>query len=361
MTSKPQQKKGIDRLLIKLTQLPAHIHLIGAVCIGAYATFAILLEGSKFLGVTCLFLATIFVVFGFISLTREMNNVKAMEKCKSIADLQTMTRTQFERYLIALYNLQGFQVNTNTLALPRTDDVDFIATKKKEVLFVQYNHWDEDTIEIEHIRSLHKAASLEKATGMVAITLGQYSDEARSLGIRKGVTLLSANDLIRLSNSLVGNNNLSIPTAEASSTDSWDTELPPPVTLFVDFAGLDQGIELLDDILSTYPRTTLVASTLPENTTLDDLKAKLPRHSQRIQDQIDQSEGQRYYAIQKYMNDQHAPWLALDSNPRQFPEGCTDVVIFSGVLGFDVHCAKRLKVAIEHASNPVVLLRLSDN
>ena len=38
----------------------------------------------------------------------------------------------------------------------------------------------------------------------------------------------------------------------------------------------------------------------------------------------------------------HSTWLALDSEPRQFPEGCSELIAVNRAFGFDASAAQRL-------------------
>ena len=156
---------GLDVLIQKLSALPPAFDLMIAAALSAYSLVAIFVDNAKLVGLVCILLALIFAMLGISSITREMKAYKLVESSSTPDILRRMKTTQFEHYLAALFTLDGYRLRSAIDELHRQDDADFIATKKKEVLLIQFNHWDEDIVGIKSIQSLQKAAMVSHATG----------------------------------------------------------------------------------------------------------------------------------------------------------------------------------------------------
>ena len=66
----------------------------------------------------------------------------------------------------------------------------------------------------------------------------------------------------------------------------------------------------------------------------------------RVAGHLEAAQDGRYFAIQKHLQasreGKHAIWLAVDSEPRQFPEGCAELIAVNRAFGFDVSASQRL-------------------
>ena len=349
------KRNGVDVLIKKLSALPPSIDLIVAAVVGGYSFVAIYVVNSKFIGLVCILLALPFALLGIAALGREIKQVESKTSPDALRALKT---PEFEKYLMALFSLDGYEARTAIDDLHRQDDADLIATKKKETILIQFNHWDEDTVGTRPIQSLQKAASALRATRCIAITLGRFSADAVAWASRKGVVLMTGNDLVAMANRLTGKaagttNN----TEPSTQPDPEQTPLVPAADhrrfLVVDFLGIGQGLALLEDLLQENPSYHVLASTLPVGQTIDDVRDGLSRCASQLVGEIASSLEGRYFAIQKYLQTtpegKQAVWLAVDSEPRRFPESCLELVAMNPAFGFDASVAQRLREAMSHA------------
>ena len=136
------KRNGVDVLIKKLSALPPSIDLIVAAVVGGYSFVAIYVDNSKLIGLICILLALTFALLGIAALSREMKAFKQVESKTSPDALRTLKTPEFEKYLMALFSLDGYEARTAIDDLHRQDDADLIATKKKETILIQFNHWD---------------------------------------------------------------------------------------------------------------------------------------------------------------------------------------------------------------------------
>lgn len=350
-TSAPKPN-GVDNLIHKLKALPPAIDLIVAATLGGYSFVAIYVDNAKFVGLACILIALIFAVLGISAVTREMKDFKVVEQNSNPEALRMMKTQQFEKYLVALFSLDGYQVRPSIDELHRQDDADLIAVKKKETILIQYNHWDEDIVGTKPIQSLHKAAAAVRAQGATAISFGRFSAEAVDWARRKGVTLMTMQDVIDMACRLTG---LTPEEATPEPDEEVMVEKAHEVAevvrghhrfLFVDFAGVEHGLARLSELLLQHPAYQVIASTIPPLKNLEDVRLSLGECGDRLAGHLEATQDGRYFAIQKHLQasreGKHATWLAVDSEPRQFPEGCAELIAVNRAFGFDVSASQRL-------------------
>ena len=209
-TAPVKKPSGVDVLIHKLTALPPAMDLMIAAIIGGYSLVAIFIDNSKFIGLACVLMALIFALLGINAVLREMKAVKLLESSSEPELLRAMKRRQVEQYLSALFSLEGYRVRSAIGELDRADDADLIATKKDQSLLIQFNHFDEEVLDIKPIQSLQKAATAYQAAGCIAITFGQFSENAIDWARRKEVNLFDVEDVIRMANKAIGVNSLAV-------------------------------------------------------------------------------------------------------------------------------------------------------
>ncbi len=112
---------------------------------------------------------------------------------------------------------------------------------------------------------------------------------------------------------------------------------------------MGNGLKKLEELLQENADYLLLASTLPVGKTLETLREELSGCADRLIGEISSSLEGRYFAIQKFLQTtpegRQAVWLAVDSEPRRFPESCSELVAMNPAFGFDDAVAQRLRDA----------------
>ena len=199
-----KKPSGVDVLLQKLAALPPAMDLMIAAIVGGYSLVAIFVDNAKFVGLVCILISLIFALLGINAVMREMKAFKQIESNSTPDTLRGMKRKQLEQFLFALFSLDGYRVRSAIGELDRFDDADLIAVKKDQTILIQFNHYDEDLVDIKPIQSLQKAATANQATGCIAITFGKFSANAIDWARRKEVNLLNVEDVIAMACRLTG-------------------------------------------------------------------------------------------------------------------------------------------------------------
>lgn len=343
---KVKKQQAIDVLLSKLNNMPPAVGLVTAVASGGVALYGIYLANQPFVGIIGAIAALCFAFLAINATLREIRWLKYLSANASIESLQQMDKPRFELYLSILFRLSGYNIRSALNELHRQDDADWIVSKKKETILVQFNHFDEEFVGIQQLQSLQKAAMAFQASGAIAITVGDFYPDARQWGSRKGLKLMTAQDLLAMAAGFAG-------AAENTTApeESQDARLEPMVgpssklscLLFVDFAALSSCIEDLANIVAQFPFVHLVATTTPTETSPEIMLMGIGLN---LAGQAEEHASGRYFAIQRYLDKQpdgkQTPWVALDSEPRQFPSGCSELVAINPSFGLNDSAKNRL-------------------
>ena len=345
-----KKQQAIDVLLSKLNYLPPSVDLVIALASGGFAAYGIYVSNQPFIGVIGAIAALCFAFLAINATLREIRWLKYLTANASKEALAQMDRPHFELYLNILFRLSGYNIRSALNELHRQDDADWIVSKKKETILVQFNHYDEEFVGIQQLQSLQKAAMVFEASGAIAITVGEFYPDAKQWGGRKGLKLMTADDLQAMAAECTGE------TAVAERHDTTDTEFREPVfhehrqascLVFVDFAALANCVKDISKVIAQFPYAQLVATTSPEEASPEML---LLESGLSIAGTTEQHPSGRYFSIQRYLDKQpqgkQTPWVALDSEPRQYPSGCSELVAINPSFGFNESAHGRLIEAL---------------
>ena len=344
-----KKKQAIDVLLARLNDLSPNIDMLIAGTSACFAMVSVYVYGMPFVGILGTISAMCFAFLAINATLREMRWLKFLEANASESTLKSMNRQQFEFFLTILFKMSGYQIRSAVNELHRQDDADWIITKKKEVILVQFNHFDEDAVGMQALQSLQKAAMIFQATGAIAITAGTYRSDAKQWGTRKGLQLLTSEDLLGMAAEFTGAPESSDTNAqtEGSAGTASSSINNGACVVFVDFAGIPSCAEGLAEVFAQFPAVSVIASTHPVEIPPEEL---LQDADLVVSGQLDPHPAGRYFAINHFLEQwpsgKQVPWIALDSDPQQFPAGCSELVAINPSFGVNAAAKDRLKEAL---------------
>ena len=344
------KRNAVDVMLSKLNALSPGVDLLVAGAAACFAMFSTYVNHAPFVGLISTIATLCFAFLAVNSVLREMKWLKHLTKYSSADILREMNRREFENYLSILFRLSGYQIRSAVNELHRQDDADWIMTKKKETLLLQFNHYDEDAVGMRHLESLHKAAMIFQASGAIAITTGVFHPDARQWGVRKGLTLMTTDDLLAMAEEHTGATARPAAQSERIEQSTTVETLPvphKPCLVFFDFAGLQCDLSGIFEIMTRFPAARAVATSLPPETAVETLAVT---HGISIQGVVDAHSSGRFFAIQRYLDSQPSgkgtPWVALDTEPRQYPSGCSELVTINPAFGINASAKERFSESI---------------
>lgn len=350
---------AVTAALKKLARVPPPSAFAVATVAAVYAYFAAgAQDATKLFGLASLLVACGFAGLGINAVLRDMRLLRIIEAEANESRLRAMNHAGFERFLRALLQAHGYQVEPVPIDTLRNDDADLIARRKKEVMLVQLRFWDNDRISLRQVQSLYRASTILNGTCCMAVTLGRFDHEAKQWAERRGVQLVDLPGLMQLAatvlevppESLIKNEDETPDVAEEVRHERVEVARGLHRYLFIDFDAIKSGYPLLCDLIEAHPAFLVVASTVPHEETVDDIRDRLGECGGRLVGVLPPSPLGRYFAVMNYLDSlpegKHTPWLAVDADPRGFPEGSIELVAVNLAFGFDDSAGHRLREAM---------------
>ena len=260
------RKNPVDDLLARIINLPAGLDVLVAVAAAGFSFVSAYVSNAPFVSLISAMVALSFAFLAVNAILREVRWINYLAAKASPEILSAMNRKEFEVFLTILFRLNGYKIRSAVNELHRQDDADWILNRKKENLLLQFNHFDEDSIGMQALQSLQKAALIFQASGAIAITTGHFLPEAKQWGDRKGLRLMTTDHLVEMAKQFMDTPSSLAAPHHASSRKNGGSELktktPSECVLFVDFSGVSSGLEALNDLITSFPLTRLIATTL---------------------------------------------------------------------------------------------------
>jgi hypothetical protein len=196
----PKPDDWLTPILEQMAEWPAVAHI----CIAAMTVpgfFWLYNKKWMILSLVTFFASIAFAYWGLLALYREWRYMRAIEAF--VKGKTTYRLPEMERLVAGLFHLQGYKVQAALGDLSR-QDVDLIATKKKEVLLIQFNHWNEDVLPFKAVQALHVAALALKASGTVLVCFGAFTGEVLEYATLKEMNLMDLEALQTFANQKFG-------------------------------------------------------------------------------------------------------------------------------------------------------------
>lgn len=360
---KPQSKPKNNDLLKRITNLPPTLDLLIAFPLAGYAGYVLHAgDGSRMFGFMAIAAAFCFAGLGINAVMRNMRELKVLEQYSQPGLITKLDEPKFERMLRALYTTRGYMIEEPG-EHQEDPGYDFILSRAKERILVRTRDWVEDKVPLSTLKKVWNAKRPVKANGIIIVTNGVFAEDALEWGGRQNVEMLTGKDIEAAVLAEVSGGQ-DVKAGKASKKDAparqpptvplprtspvapippaTPSGPPPPQFIFLDFATIEKGAGPLGDLLSKHPGFQIVATTGKERP-LDDLKTQLSGYGDRLcgktPDMPEYGASARYYEIVHYLansqNGRNAKWIALDTQPNAFPEGCAELVLVSRAHGLD--------------------------
>lgn len=368
---KPQTKPKNNDLLKRVANLPPTLDLLIAFPLAGYAGYVLHAgDGSRMFGFMAIAAAFCFAGLGVNAVMRNMRELKVLEQYSQPGLITKLDEPKFERMLRALYTTRGYMIEEPG-EHQEDPGYDFILSRAKERILVRTRDWVEDKVTLSTLKKVWNAKRPVKANGIIIVTNGIFAEDALEWGGRQNVEMLTGKDieaavLAEVSGGQEGKTGKSgkkeapahqTPTAQfptaapaAPVQPGIPSGPPSPQFIFLDFAAVQKGTEHLIDLMAKHPDCQLVATT-GKDRPLEDLKAQLSGCGDRLcgktPDMPEYGTSARYYEIVHFLansqNGRNARWIALDTQPNAFPEGCAELVLVSRTHGLDQHAINNIE------------------
>jgi hypothetical protein len=202
-TQKPSRRPNDDwvtPLLERTIQLIAEWPAMAHICVAGILTSAFFwfyAQKRMSLALIILIAGVAFACRGITSLYRDWRYFRAVEQFSK--GRTTYRYREMEHLITGIYHLQGYKVRSTVgnLSHLSRQDVDLVAKKGKEIILIQFNHWNEDALPWRSVEAPHRAALELNATGVVLICFGRV-EEVTNYANLKEIHLLTHSALSTL-------------------------------------------------------------------------------------------------------------------------------------------------------------------
>lgn len=360
--SKPVNSMGA-RMTERLKQMSSKESALGAVC-GAAAGVAMYVSGGvveKTLGMLIGAVAGGGLgLWALMRLNSEITVLRMLESNASQQRLSNMNHGDFVLFVRNLYQAMNYTLTDAPTELRKRGMADFIAAQKKQRLLVQLGHWDDAQVDLREIQALFNVATtMSEISEVCVISLGVFSQDTVQWSERRNIRLIGPGDLLSMAAEVLEVDVASLCHEDPDEVAEQRLELQHEVVdmahgqrryLFVDFAGIRDGYALLESVMTQHPAYDIIATTLADGEDLVRVAERLPGIAARMRAELPVSGQGRYFDIQTFLDSRpmgrQTPWVVLESAPKQFPEGCTELVAINSSMPFDHHAATRLNDAL---------------
>lgn len=134
---------------------------------------------------------------GIKALYSSLRKKNILKRQKSFETLKALTWRQFEELVSEAYRQKGFRVVENQNPGP-DDGIDVLIKKCGKTYIVQCKHWRNGVIGVKIVREMFGVMVAESADGVIIVTSGRFTKEARAFAFEKPITLLDGKGLLSL-------------------------------------------------------------------------------------------------------------------------------------------------------------------
>ena len=120
-----------------------------------------------------------------------------LEKQKDVDTIKDLSWKEFEELVAEAYRRQGYSVTENMDAGP-DGGIDLTLKKGKNVLLVQCKQWRSAKVGVKVVREMYGIMKDKHANGVIIVTSGIFTQEARTFTIGKSIDLVEGNQLVEL-------------------------------------------------------------------------------------------------------------------------------------------------------------------
>ncbi len=142
-------------------------------------------------------LAVLFLFPAAISVFRSARKRRLVDQQSGIESIRSMPWREFEELLAEAYRRQGYTVKENLVAGP-DGGVDLTIRKNGNTYLVQCKQWRNFKVGVKVVREMFGLMTAQNANGVIIVTSGMFTQEAKNFADRKPIDLIEGNQLLEL-------------------------------------------------------------------------------------------------------------------------------------------------------------------
>jgi len=151
------------------------------------------IAGQKF----AVLLSLILLIPGLISLYNSYRKEKLLDRQKDIDSIKALTWKEFEELIAEAYRRMGYSVVENYDIGP-DGGVDIVLRKNGNTYLVQCKQWRSFKVGVKVVREMYGIMTDRRATGVMIITTGVFTQEAKNFAKDKPIDLIEGNQVVEM-------------------------------------------------------------------------------------------------------------------------------------------------------------------
>lgn len=144
-------------------------------------------------------LAILFLLPAPFAYFTSLRKRKLLDKQKDLDSIRALPWKQFEELIGEAYRRKGYAVVENHRLGP-DGGIDLVLKKDGNLFLVQCKQWKSQKVDVRVVREMYGVMTAEHAQGVIIITSGLFTQEAKTFSENKPIDLVEGNqvtDLIR--------------------------------------------------------------------------------------------------------------------------------------------------------------------
>lgn len=144
-----------------------------------------------------IWLALVLLIPAPISFFNSLRKKKLLDKQKDIDSIKNLSWKEFEELIAEAYRRKGYYVVENYNIGP-DGGIDLVLKKNGNLFLVQCKQWRSNKVDVSIVREMFGVMTDRQANGVIIITSGLFTQEARNFASDKPIDLVEGNQVVEL-------------------------------------------------------------------------------------------------------------------------------------------------------------------
>jgi len=141
--------------------------------------------------------AAVFLFPAAVSAIRAFRKRRMLERQSGIESIRALSWKEFEELLAEAYRRSGYAVTEN-ISLGPDGGVDLAVEKGGDRYLVQAKQWKSVKVPVSVVREMFGLMTAEGASGVIIVTSGMFTQEAKNFASDKPIDLVEGNQLVEM-------------------------------------------------------------------------------------------------------------------------------------------------------------------
>ena len=143
------------------------------------------------------FFGLLFLLPAPLSLINSIRKTNILKKQDGLASIRALSWKEFEELVAEVFRKQGYKVTENDTMGP-DGGVDLVLRKEENVYLVQCKRWLNASVGVNVVREMFGLMHANNAYGVIIVTTGFFTQEARNFAEGKSIDLIEGSELVKL-------------------------------------------------------------------------------------------------------------------------------------------------------------------